>query len=165
MPHPPDSSQFRAALKEIFTEATKDGKSSVSMNSGILHRRVGGYPEPSHRMPVCCEVMYQEMGKRDEIMHSPQKGKGTSLTIRYDLPRGGEARKERRFFARLFRRLISQLSRVMSWWHGSGLNMKRGWPAVSRGRLMQRCSQPRFGASTGLQNKKRATPFPPTPGR
>ena len=167
MSHPPDSSQFRAALKEIFTEATKDGKSSVAVKAGDLHKQVGGYPEPksNHRMPICCEVMYHEMGNRDEIMHSPQKRKRTSLTIRYDLPKGGEARKERRFFARLFRRLISQLSRVMSWWRGSGLNMKRGWLAVSRGRLMQRCSQPRCGASTGLQNKKRAKPFPPTPGR
>ena len=165
MSHPPDSGQFRAALKEIFTEAMKDGKSAVSVKSGILHRQVGGYPGPSHRMPICCEVMYQEMGSRDKSEASPPKGKGASLRIRYDLPRGGEARKERRFFARLFRRLISQLSRVMSWWRGSGLNMKRGWPAVSRGRLMQRCSQPRCGASTGLQNKKRAKPFPPTPGR
>ena len=103
MPHPPDSSQFRAALKEIFTEATKDGKSSVSVNSGILHRRVGGYPGPSHRMPVCCEVMYQEMGSRDKIEASSPKGKGASLTIRYDLPRRGAARTKRRFFSRLFR--------------------------------------------------------------
>ena len=86
--HPPDSSQFRAALKEIFTEAMKDGKSSVA--AGDLPQQVGGYPEPksNHRMPICCEVMYQEMGNRDEIMHSPQKGKGSSLTVRYDLPRG-----------------------------------------------------------------------------
>ena len=124
MSHPSDNSQFRAALKEIFTEAMKDGKSSVAVKAGDLHKQVGGYPEPksNHRMPIYCEVMYQEMGNRDEIMHSPQKGKGTSLTICYDLPRGGEARKERRFFARLFRRLISQLSRVMSWWLGSGRN-------------------------------------------
>ena len=83
----------------------KDGKSSVAVKAGDLHKQVGGYPEPKskHHMPICCEVMYHEMGNRDEIMHSPQKGKGTSLTIRYDLPKGGEARKERRFFARLFR--------------------------------------------------------------
>ena len=87
-----DSGQFRAALKEIFTEAP-----------GIRHRQVGGYPGPSHRMPICCEVMYQEMGSRDKSEASLPKGKGASLRIRYDLPRGGEARKERRFFARLFR--------------------------------------------------------------
>ena len=103
MPYPPDSGQFRAALKKIFAEATKDGKSSVSVNSGILHRQVGGYPGPSHRMPICCEVMYQEMGSRDKIKASPPKGKGASLTIRYDLPRGGKPRPERRFFARLLR--------------------------------------------------------------
>lgn len=59
MSHPPDSGQFRAALKEIFTEAMKDGKSAVSVKPGILHRQVGGYPGPSHRMPISCEVMYQ----------------------------------------------------------------------------------------------------------
>ena len=105
MSHPPDSSQFRAALKEIFTEAMKDGKSSVAVKAGDLHKQVGVYPEPksNHRMPICCEVMYQEMGSRDKSEASPPKGKGASLRIRYDLPRGGEARKERRFFARLFR--------------------------------------------------------------
>ena len=83
----------------------KDGKSSVAVKAGDLHKQVGGYPEPkgNHRMPICCEVMRKEMGIRDEIMHSLQKGKGASLTIRYDLPRGGAARTKRRFFSRLFR--------------------------------------------------------------
>ena len=160
-PRPSDKHQIRAILSEIFAEATAEGLSSVKVKAADLCMAAGS----DIAVAACCEVMVREMGNCDEIMHSPQKGKGTSLTIRYDLPKGGEARKERRFFARLFRRLISQLSRVMSWWRGSGLNMKRGWPAVSRGRLMQRCSQPRCGASTGLQNKKRAKPFPPTPGR
>ena len=98
MSHPPDSSQFRAALKEIFTEAMKDGKSAVSVNSGILHRQVGGYPGPSHRMPICCEVMYQEMGSRDKSEASPPKGKGASLRIRYDLHKGGRSQKRTTVF-------------------------------------------------------------------
>lgn len=102
MAYPPDSGQFRAALKEIFTQETKEGKSAVSVNSGILHRQVGGYPGTNHRMPICCEVMYQEMSKGDKIESRPPKGKGASLTIRYALPRGN-SKPERRFFSRLFR--------------------------------------------------------------
>ena len=102
MGHAPDSGQFRDALKALFAKATKEGLDSVSVNSGLLHREVGGYPGTNHRMPICCEVMYQEMGKGDEIESRPPKGKGASLTICYTLSRGG-GKTERKFFSRLFR--------------------------------------------------------------
>ncbi len=53
-----------------------------------LHRMLGsGIQEPNHRMPVCCNVMMQEMREKDEILCQPTKGKGAKLTIRYHLPR------------------------------------------------------------------------------
>jgi 5-methylcytosine-specific restriction protein A len=53
------------------------------ITAGQLHRDVGGYPGPSHRMPVCCSVMRQEMSHRDKVVAEPPKGAGASLTISY----------------------------------------------------------------------------------
>jgi 5-methylcytosine-specific restriction protein A len=59
----------------------------VEITAGSLHRVVGGYPGTNHRMPICCQVMYDTMGPDDEVVTSPPSGKGASLRIRYQLPR------------------------------------------------------------------------------
>jgi 5-methylcytosine-specific restriction protein A len=59
--HEMDSATFRNKLREIFTLSTKAGKTKVIVNSGELHRLVGGYPGKNHRMPVCCSTMRSEM--------------------------------------------------------------------------------------------------------
>ncbi len=78
---------FRTELAKVIDEAQGRGETSVEVNSGQLHRRIGGYPGSSHRMPMCCEVMYKEMKEGDRILDKPPKGKGASLTISYSLPR------------------------------------------------------------------------------
>ncbi len=78
---------FRAQLLAEFRRATERGASFIDVNSGELHRQVGSYPGPNHRMPVCCEAMYGEQRLGDRILARPPKGKGASLTIRYKLPR------------------------------------------------------------------------------
>ena len=80
----PEVNDFRSELERILLEA-RGG--SVEVNSGELHRRVGGYPDNSHRMPVCCSVMRAAMKSDDKIISSPPEGNGASLTIRYILPR------------------------------------------------------------------------------
>ena len=57
----PEAEDFREALHSMFRIAENEGKSSITITSGELHRRVGGYPGHNHRMPVCCSVMYQEL--------------------------------------------------------------------------------------------------------
>jgi hypothetical protein len=79
--------EFRAELLAEIQEAADKGSPYVDINSGALHRKVGGYPGTNHRMPACCDVMYAEKQSGDEIMSRPPKGKGASLTIRYKLPR------------------------------------------------------------------------------
>lgn len=79
--------EFRTELARRFVEAEKRGLSYIKISSGDLHRAVGGYPGPDHRMPVCCSVMETEMRAGDVIESAPPKGKGASLTIRYRLPR------------------------------------------------------------------------------
>jgi 5-methylcytosine-specific restriction protein A len=59
----------------------------ITIKSGDLHRRVGGYPSHNHRMPVCCHVMRANMRSGDQILAAPPKGDGATLVIRYRLPR------------------------------------------------------------------------------
>jgi hypothetical protein len=69
----------------------KNGRENVEVSAGELHRSVGGYPGPDHRMPVCCSVMRFEFSEDcDRVLESPLSGDGASLTIRYNLPRNVE---------------------------------------------------------------------------
>ena len=78
---------FQTALRETLNVAENLGLVAVDVNSGNLHRRIGGYPRQDHRMPVCCDAMHDEMKAGDEIVSQPEKGKGASLVVRYRLPR------------------------------------------------------------------------------
>ncbi len=55
----------------------------IDLNSGEIHRELGGYPGKNHSMPSCCEAMRRLMTKQDYILKQPLKGNGASLTIRY----------------------------------------------------------------------------------
>jgi 5-methylcytosine-specific restriction protein A len=78
---------FRTVLHDLLEEAEQLGFVAVDINSGNLHRRVGGYPSQNHRMPVCCEVMYAEMKSIDTIVSQPNSSTGASVRVRYVLPR------------------------------------------------------------------------------
>jgi 5-methylcytosine-specific restriction protein A len=78
---------FRSELRNQLRAACLAGKPYVEINAGILHKQLGSYPGPSHRMAMCCEVMKSETRPGDKIVSSPAKGGGASLTIRYQLPR------------------------------------------------------------------------------
>lgn len=78
---------FREELQTRLTWAVLHDASYVEINAGELHRAVGEYPGPDHKMPTCCNVMHQEMREGDEIVAISEKGAGASLTIRYKLPR------------------------------------------------------------------------------
>jgi hypothetical protein len=79
--------EFRSALTRKLRLAELGGKLHVEINAGDLHRKVGGYPGPNHRMSACCDAMYQAQREGDQIVARPPRGKGASLTIRYRLPR------------------------------------------------------------------------------
>jgi 5-methylcytosine-specific restriction protein A len=84
---PPTADDFREELHTIFATAQRPERPSIDVNAGELHRRVGGYPGPNHRMPACCNVMRSSMKSGDQILRAPPNGKGASLVIRYQLPR------------------------------------------------------------------------------
>jgi hypothetical protein len=79
--------EFLRVLGKLFAEAKHIGVPKIDVNSGQLHRQVGNYPGPNHRMPVCCDAMRSAMASGDQVMESPPQGKGAGLTIRYRLPR------------------------------------------------------------------------------
>jgi hypothetical protein len=87
----PSSGDFRKELAAQIARAEKRGAPHVDINSGELHRIVGGYPGSNHRMPMCCNVMHHECRGGDKILSGPPKGKGATLTIRYGLPRSTNA--------------------------------------------------------------------------
>jgi 5-methylcytosine-specific restriction protein A len=78
---------FHDELLAQIGRTQKHGAPHIEVNSGELHRKVGGYPGAGHRMPLCCDALYFEKRPGDEIVCSPERGKGASLTIRYKLPR------------------------------------------------------------------------------
>jgi 5-methylcytosine-specific restriction protein A len=83
------SDHFRQELSAQIDRAAKRGAEQVEINARELHRAVGGYPGPNHRMPSCCEVMQKEMKPGDVLVDASEQGKGAGLTIRYVLPRIG----------------------------------------------------------------------------
>ena len=83
----PTVQDFRSELLGMFQEAEKRDLPSIEIEARRLHRQVGGYPGPNHRMPTCCVVMLAEKRAKDRILSQPRKGKGASLTIQYTLPR------------------------------------------------------------------------------
>lgn len=78
---------FHSELEYIFEEATKLGIRRIEIRAGDLHRRVGMYPGPDHRMPICCQVMRNMMKEGDEITRQPEKGNGANFDVMYCLPR------------------------------------------------------------------------------
>src|ERR1700731_4062604 len=82
----PSFDHFRQELRAQFDRAGKRRAISIVVNSGELHRAVGGYPGPNERLQTCCEVMKEEMKSGDVIM-SDLNCRGAALTIRYRLPR------------------------------------------------------------------------------
>ena len=79
--------EFAGELRALLDSAEARLLSYVDINAGELHRRVGGYPGPDHRMPSCCRAMHEQVRGSDEIRSAPPGGAGVSLTIRYRLPR------------------------------------------------------------------------------
>jgi 5-methylcytosine-specific restriction protein A len=83
----PSKDEFRKELSARFDRAAERQAKSLEVNSGELHRSLGGYPGQNHQMPSCCDVLHEAAGKDDEIISSPPSGRGASLTIRYRTPR------------------------------------------------------------------------------
>lgn len=81
----PNSDDFRREILKIFEKAKKEKKEFVEIIAGELHRKIGYYPGPNHRMYSLCNVMRDLLQPGDEILNQPKKGRGPRLKIRYRL--------------------------------------------------------------------------------
>lgn len=84
---PPTAEQIQYELQTLLNAAERMGFLAVEVQAGALHRQLGGYPGPEHRMDLCCEVMRAEMAAADAVRAEPENGTGPHLVIRYVLPR------------------------------------------------------------------------------
>ena len=81
----PNSDDIANEIIKIQNEARNQGCREIQINSGELHRSLGGYPGKNHRMPLVCHIMDQLMTKRDEVICAPPSGKGANKTNLYYL--------------------------------------------------------------------------------
>jgi len=88
----PRAAEFRSELFAQLRAAELDGKATIDINAGELHRKVGDYPGPAHRMPNCCSVMRQELRAGDSIV-SERAGDG--LASQRDIVCRGRDRRGR----------------------------------------------------------------------
>lgn len=79
----PTAWDFQNRLVAILNRARQSRQFYVDIESGNLHKEVGGYPDPNHRMPVCCEVMRKLMRPGDSVIKEPLGGQDATLIIRY----------------------------------------------------------------------------------
>lgn len=84
---PPTASDFLQALNAKFEEAIQAHRNDMEIRAGDLHRKVGGYPGPNHRLAVCCSVMKKEMRHGDELLDTTPSGIGANFIVRYRIPR------------------------------------------------------------------------------
>ena len=83
----PSIDHFHRELRAQFEYAEKRRAKNIVVNSGELHRAVGGYPGPNERLQLCCEVMKDEMKSGDVVIGNLDNCRGAALIIRYQLPR------------------------------------------------------------------------------
>jgi hypothetical protein len=83
----PTKNDFINAIQELKIQSRTKGFRYIEILSSDLHRKLGHYPGPNHRMPSCCEAMYDlmEEHKGDLIVTKPPNGRGANLKIRYYL--------------------------------------------------------------------------------
>jgi len=81
----PKTHDFENEIIKKQNDARQQGLSTIQINALELHKDVGGYESHNHRMAAVCSAMHNLMTKRDEIIYSPLKGKGSRLTIQYRL--------------------------------------------------------------------------------
>lgn len=81
----PSTDEFREHLASIMKYAVEVGAVEITLNAGKVHRSMGHYPGPQHRMYSLCNAMRAIMKSTDTIVMSPPKGSGAQLTIRYAL--------------------------------------------------------------------------------
>ena len=78
--------RFKTEIIRQLIAAEQLGLQAIQIKAGEIHNEVEG-ATGSNRIPICCSAMYALKGAADRLISAPPKGKGSSLTIEYALPR------------------------------------------------------------------------------
>ena len=81
----PTAWDFRNKLTVILNTAKHSGKSYVDVESGNLHKELGGDSNSHHRLPIFHEVMTKMMRPGDSILKEARHGDGATMLVRYIL--------------------------------------------------------------------------------
>lgn len=76
---------FKESLEDMLITAKEQGFEYLEVRAGNLHRKVGGYPSGHQCMRMCCDVMFQKMSDKDEVVYTPPVGKGATVKVKYYL--------------------------------------------------------------------------------
>ena len=79
----PTAWDFRNKLTVILNTAKHSGKPYVDVESGNLHKELGGDSNSRHRLPIFHEVMTKMMRRGDLILKEPRNSDGATMLVRY----------------------------------------------------------------------------------
>ncbi|MEA5037141.1 hypothetical protein SDC9_20446 [bioreactor metagenome] len=77
------ASDFHHELYRRFDAAAARGDSQLEVTAGELHKTL----KAANRLSMCCNALYDMQNIGDAILSVPSGGAGSSLLIRYSLPR------------------------------------------------------------------------------
>ena len=77
-------------IRRRWAEAHAGGAPYVDIRAGEVRHKLGG----ENRVPQVCQAMMRLRDPQDLVIDGPPSGQGTSLTIRYLLPRGSNKAQE-----------------------------------------------------------------------
>ena len=81
----PTAWDVRNKLTVILNTAKHSGDAYVDVESGNLHKELGGDPNSHHRMPIFHEVMTKMMRPGDLILKDSDSENDATMMIRYIL--------------------------------------------------------------------------------
>lgn len=82
-----DRAAFDREIHAQLSRAQEQGRAHIEINAGELHRQLGGYPGPSHRISVACSALRAAMQDGDSVSFEPPQESGAALTVRYAVAR------------------------------------------------------------------------------
>ena len=77
----PTAWDFRNKLTVILNTAKHSGKPYVDVESGNVHKELGGDPNSYHKLPIFHEVMKKMMRPGDSILKEFHNGDGATILV------------------------------------------------------------------------------------
>jgi 5-methylcytosine-specific restriction protein A len=71
----PTKEEFSERLKMELRAAELRGADHVDINSGDLHRRLGGYLGGLTKIPSCCNAIYEERKRKGTLVSGADRPK------------------------------------------------------------------------------------------